>query len=90
MMADDWHTLARNAFVYALATTVLLLSSSALILSYTSRGQQELAARVDHNAEVAVVEARQTRQLFCAILIEADNPDIRVAVRTFCEDVPRG
>jgi hypothetical protein len=81
----DRKTRWQNAFVYALVTTVMLLSAASVLSAYFGEGQRQLADRVDQNAKVAVAEARQTRDLLCAILINAESPDIREAVRLHCE-----
>jgi hypothetical protein len=60
---------------------------AALVLmfaSLTSGSSRELAARVDRNAAVAAEQGRETRDLICSILVNAQTPEIRQAVREHC------
>lgn len=43
-----------NAFIYALVTTVMVLSVASILASVAGKAQQELAGRVDGNTKVAV------------------------------------
>jgi hypothetical protein len=84
---DRW----QNAFIYALVTTIMVLSVAALLNGFLGVEQRRLAERVDRNAAIAVqtaqvarVEAENTRDLICSILVNSENPDIRAAVRLHC------
>jgi sensor c-di-GMP phosphodiesterase-like protein len=98
MEANNHKTRWQNAFIYALVTTIMVLSAAAFLSGIFGEGQRQLAERVDVNARVAVqtaelaaeaaevarVEAENTRDLICSILVNAESRQIRAAVRRHC------
>lgn len=54
MNAQTWNDRWRNAFIYALVTTVMVLSAATVASAVFGKAQQALANRVDHNSAVVV------------------------------------
>lgn len=54
MDATNWYTRWRNAFVYALVTTVMVLGAATALSAALGAQQRALADRVDRNAGAVV------------------------------------
>lgn len=72
MEATNRRTRWKNAFIYALVTTVMLLSSVVLLAAITGEAQRELAARVDRNAHVT---ATATTAIICILQLGVGPDD---------------
>jgi len=79
-----WH----NAFIYAFVTTIMVLAAASLLGAVVGRGEDRIRERIDRTAQIALVEAQETRGLLCAILIQSENKDVRDAVRVHCDTLP--
>lgn len=54
MEASNWPTRWGNAFIYALVTTVMVLSVATILSAWTGSQQRALADRVDRNSAAVV------------------------------------
>lgn len=66
-----------NAFLYALVTTVMTLSTAILLSALLSGAQKDLADRVDKNTLA-------TQHIICAALAEAETAAIREVIAEEC------
>lgn len=73
-----------NAFLYAVVTTVMVLSTAILLSFLLGQSDRDLADRVDIGVEKLQLEAANTRELFCVILANAQTPEVRHAVHKYC------
>lgn len=73
----EWRDVTLRAVIGAIVTIALLWGLAILV----GNRQDD---QIRRNSEVARIEAHKTRELLCDILIAADNPDIREAVRKHC------
>jgi hypothetical protein len=80
MQATTWSERWKNAFVYGLVATVMVLGSASVLAAY-------FGDATDRLVQVAVDEATHTRLLVCGILINAESRDIREAVRLYCPEL---
>lgn len=54
MNATTWSDRARNAFLYALVTTIMVLGVASVLSAYAGAAQRALADRVDNNAAAII------------------------------------
>lgn len=47
----------KNAFIYALVTTVMVLATASVLASWAGAAQRDLADRVDKNSAISVTAA---------------------------------
>lgn len=88
MTATEWKDRARNAFIYALATTVLVMGTIFLLSALLGGAQRELAARVDTNTIKLIEQVEENRIVLCALLRGADDPQIQRAWQAYCAPRP--
>lgn len=84
MTAQSWRDVARNAFIYALATTVLVMATAFTLSALLGSSQRELAARVDDNTKTLIARVEENRIVLCALLRGADDPQIQRAWMVYC------
>lgn len=84
MDATQARTRWANAFLYAIVTTVMVLSTAVLLSFLLGGSQRDLADRVDRNVAEVRTEAIETRKLLCDILANAETKQIRDAVEKYC------
>lgn len=84
MTSSKWRDIARNAFIYALATTILVMSTAFVLSALLGSAQRELADRVDKNTIELVHKVEENRIVLCALLRGADDPQIQRAWQVYC------
>lgn len=84
MTSQGWRDITRNAFIYALATTVLVMATAFVLSALFGSAQRELAGRVDQNTRRLISAVEENKVVLCALLRGADDPQIRRAWKVYC------